>query len=148
MVFENSRISLTVILSGYRMVKIFGKLTGDGGASEAEKLRVSTFNFQLDLGFQGGAGRSEEKRHVERRDNLNDDLLFKSDDSYNDEDGDCQTNLDREEARLEKELICVIVSGQIDCLKMNLYQAVTVYLRQSYSFFKEAHGHSHAPLRT
>ncbi|KAF3505940.1 hypothetical protein F2Q69_00002376 [Brassica cretica] len=135
------------------MVKIFGKLTGDGGASEAEKLRVSTFNFQLDLGFQGGAGRSEEKRHVERRDNLNGlcvscDMAFNLLYKYNDEDGDCQTNLDREEARLEKELIRVIVSGQIDCLKMNLYQAVTVYLRQSYSFFKEAHGHSHAPLRT
>lgn len=55
-----------------------------------------------------------------------DDLLFKSDDSDADDDIDGQNNLDREEARLEKELIRVIVSGRSDSLKPNSGQAVTV----------------------
>ncbi|KAG7628384.1 hypothetical protein ISN45_At03g046390 [Arabidopsis thaliana x Arabidopsis arenosa] len=55
-----------------------------------------------------------------------DDLLFKSDDSDGDDDGEGQTSLDREEARLEKELIRVIVSGRSDSLKPNSGQAVTV----------------------
>ncbi|KAF8117325.1 hypothetical protein N665_0011s0048 [Sinapis alba] len=58
-----------------------------------------------------------------------DDLLFKSDDSDNDNDDetlDSQNNLEREEAKLEKELIRVIVSGRIDSLKPNSGQAVTV----------------------
>ncbi|KFK34612.1 hypothetical protein AALP_AA5G168500 [Arabis alpina] len=55
-----------------------------------------------------------------------DDLLFKSDDSDNDDDLEGQNNLDREEARLEKELIRVIVSGRSDSLKPNSGQAVTV----------------------
>ncbi|KAJ0245674.1 Uncharacterized protein HA466_0181100 [Hirschfeldia incana] len=61
-----------------------------------------------------------------------DDLLFpKSDDSDNENDedeslGDPQNNLEREEAKLEKELIRVIVSGRIDSLKPNSGQAVTV----------------------
>ena len=50
------------------------------------------------------------------------DLLFKPDDS----DGDDRSSLDGEEARLEKELIRVIVSGRIDPLKPNSGQAVTV----------------------
>ncbi|CAF2111547.1 unnamed protein product [Brassica napus] len=50
------------------------------------------------------------------------DLLFKPDDS----DGDDRSSLDGEEARLEKELISVIVSGRIDPLKPNSGQAVTV----------------------
>lgn len=50
------------------------------------------------------------------------DLLFKPDDS----DGDDRSSLDGEEARLEKELIRVIVSGRIDSLKPNSGQAVTV----------------------
>nr|VDD57270.1 unnamed protein product [Brassica oleracea] len=54
------------------------------------------------------------------------DLLFKPDDSDVDEDGDDRSSLDREEARLEKELIRVIVSGRIDPLKPNSGQAVTV----------------------
>ncbi|KAL0714335.1 hypothetical protein Bca4012_021314 [Brassica carinata] len=57
-----------------------------------------------------------------------DDLLFKPDDSDGDDDDDVdsRSNLDREEARLEKELIRVIVSGRIDSLKPNSGQAVTV----------------------
>uniref|UniRef100_M4FFD6 Uncharacterized protein n=1 Tax=Brassica campestris TaxID=3711 RepID=M4FFD6_BRACM len=58
-----------------------------------------------------------------------DDLLFKSDDTDNDDDDedlDPQNNLEREEAKLEKELIRVIVSGRIDSLKPNSGQAVTV----------------------
>ncbi|KAJ4904767.1 Uncharacterized protein Rs2_18718 [Raphanus sativus] len=58
-----------------------------------------------------------------------DDLLFnKSDDSDNDndEESSLQNNLEREEAKLEKELIRVIVSGRIDSLKPNSGQAVTV----------------------
>ncbi|RID47020.1 hypothetical protein BRARA_I03651 [Brassica rapa] len=54
------------------------------------------------------------------------DLLFKPDDSDVDDDGDDRSSLDREEARLEKELIRVIVSGRIDSLKPNSGQAVTV----------------------
>ncbi|KAH0928625.1 LOW QUALITY PROTEIN: hypothetical protein HID58_014352 [Brassica napus] len=58
-----------------------------------------------------------------------DDLLFKSDDTDNDDDDedlDPHNNLEREEAKLEKELIRVIVSGRIDSLKPNSGQAVTV----------------------
>ncbi|KAJ0241544.1 Uncharacterized protein HA466_0209670 [Hirschfeldia incana] len=60
-----------------------------------------------------------------------DDLLFKPDDSDDGDDddddgGDSRNSLDREEARLEKELIRVIVSGRIDSLKPNSGQAVTV----------------------
>ncbi|CAN8279167.1 unnamed protein product [Cochlearia groenlandica] len=55
-----------------------------------------------------------------------DDLLFKSDESDGDEDGDGHSNLDREESKLEKELIRVIVSGRSDSLKPNSGQAVTV----------------------
>ncbi|CAG7865447.1 unnamed protein product [Brassica rapa] len=54
------------------------------------------------------------------------DLLFKPDDSDVDDDGDDRSSLDREEARLEKELIRVIVSGRVDSLKPNSGQAVTV----------------------
>ncbi|CAH8311031.1 unnamed protein product [Eruca vesicaria subsp. sativa] len=62
---------------------------------------------------------------------LDDLLLFKSDHSDNDEDEeeytfDSHNNLEREEAKLEKELIRVIVSGRIDSLKPNSGQAVTV----------------------
>ncbi|XP_010529853.1 PREDICTED: uncharacterized protein LOC104806580 [Tarenaya hassleriana] len=58
------------------------------------------------------------------------DLLFKSDNLSDDSDGeysgDYQSKLAREEARLEKELIRIIVSGRSDSLKPNSGQAVTV----------------------
>lgn len=52
--------------------------------------------------------------------------LDNSDGDDDDDDGDSGNSLDREEARLEKELIRVIVSGRIDSLKANSGQAVTV----------------------
>ncbi|CAN8254625.1 unnamed protein product [Cochlearia groenlandica] len=57
-----------------------------------------------------------------------DDLLFKSDESDGEEydEGEAPNNLEREESKLEKELIRVIVSGRIDSLKPNSGQAVTV----------------------
>ncbi|CAH8313789.1 unnamed protein product [Eruca vesicaria subsp. sativa] len=55
-----------------------------------------------------------------------DDLLFKSDDNDEEYDRDSQNNLEREEARLEKELTRVILSGRTDSLKPNSGQAVTV----------------------
>ncbi|XP_010553293.1 PREDICTED: uncharacterized protein LOC104823424 [Tarenaya hassleriana] len=59
-----------------------------------------------------------------------DDLLFKSDDLSDDSDGedsgDTQRKLAREESRLEKELVRIIVSGRSDSLKPNSGQAVTV----------------------
>jgi len=55
------------------------------------------------------------------------DLLFNVDDSSDEDDDDTnKTQLSKEESKLEKEIIRVILSGKIDSLKPNSGQAVTI----------------------
>lgn len=55
------------------------------------------------------------------------DLLFNVDDSSDDDDDDTsKTQLSKEESKLEKEIIRVILSGKTDSLKPNSGQAVTI----------------------
>ncbi|KAJ4827696.1 hypothetical protein Tsubulata_027553 [Turnera subulata] len=57
------------------------------------------------------------------------DLFFNAlaeEDSDDDENSDAKTQLSREESRLEKEIIRVILSGKTDSLKPNSGQAVTI----------------------
>ncbi|KAH8506193.1 hypothetical protein H0E87_013134 [Populus deltoides] len=55
------------------------------------------------------------------------DLLFNVDDSSDeDDDNTNKTQLSKEESKLEKEIIRVILSGKIDSLKPNSGQAVTI----------------------
>ncbi|KAG6769448.1 hypothetical protein POTOM_025084 [Populus tomentosa] len=55
------------------------------------------------------------------------DLLFNVDNSSDDDDDDTnKTQLSKEESKLEKEIIRVILSGKTDSLKPNSGQAVTI----------------------